>query len=502
METKILSTSEQDIREAAEIIAAGGLVAFPTETVYGLGANALDPVAVGKVYKAKGRPSDNPMIVHISHKDDLRKLTDLMTSDMEILMDNCWPGPITMVVPAKDMIPRVTTGGLDTVAVRMPSSEVARRLITESGVPIAAPSANLSGHPSPTTYQHCIDDLMGRVDAIVCGEDCQVGIESTVIDMTGDTPMILRPGILTKEKLSEILGKEVIPDPALLKKPEISKETGNPVADPDFRPKSPGMKYKHYAPKAEMVIYRGSKEAVEEAIAKKKAELTAEGKTVEVIDYDDAESEKAAREFFARLRDCDKKGTDVILAAALSEEGVGFSVMNRMFKSAGYNIIDLNNEKGSDRTMIIALASDHGGYALKEEIKKHLKEKDKTLKLVDLGTHSEESVDYPVYGKACGEAVASGKADLGIVCCGTGIGISIAANKVKGAYAALLSDVYSAKRARLSNDANIACLGAFTIGNKLREELINAFLTNEFEPGCASQPKVDAMREYEERTKG
>ncbi|MBR3259745.1 MAG: threonylcarbamoyl-AMP synthase, partial [Firmicutes bacterium] len=131
LETKILSTSEQDIREAAEIIAAGGLVAFPTETVYGLGANALDPVAVGKVYKAKGRPSDNPMIVHISHKDDLRKLTDLMTSDMEILMDNCWPGPITMVVPAKDMIPRVTTGGLDTVAVRMPSSEVARRLITE-----------------------------------------------------------------------------------------------------------------------------------------------------------------------------------------------------------------------------------------------------------------------------------------------------------------------------------------------------------------------------------
>jgi L-threonylcarbamoyladenylate synthase len=245
LDTKILTTSKEDIRTAAEIIRAGGLVAFPTETVYGLGANALDPEAVGKVYKAKGRPSDNPMIVHISHKDDMAKLTDLMTPDMEKLMDECWPGPLTMVVPAKDLIPRVTTGGLDTVAVRMPSAEVARDLITESGVPIAAPSANLSGHPSPTTYQHCIDDLMGRVDAIICGDECQVGIESTVIDMTGETPMILRPGILTAEKLSAVLGKAVIPDPSLLKKPEISKETGNPVASEDFKPKSPGMKYKH-----------------------------------------------------------------------------------------------------------------------------------------------------------------------------------------------------------------------------------------------------------------
>ena len=483
METKILSTSEQDIREAAKIIAAGGLVAFPTETVYGLGANALDPEAVGKVYKAKGRPSDNPMIVHISHKDDLAKLTDLMTSDMEILMDSCWPGPLTMVVPAKDIVPRVTTGGLDTVAVRMPSSEVARRLISESGVPIAAPSANLSGHPSPTTYQHCIDDLMGRVDAIVCGDDCQVGIESTVIDMTGGIPMILRPGILTKEKLSDILGKEVIPDPALLKKPEISKETGNPVTDPEFRPKSPGMKYKHYAPKAEMVIYRGSRDAVEEAIAKKKAELTAEGKTVEVIDYDDDESEKAAREFFKRLRDCDKNDTDVILAAALSEQGVGFSVMNRMFKSAGYNIIDLNDEKGSGRTMIIALASDHGGYALKEEIKKHLREKDKTLKLVDLGTSSEESVDYPVYGKACGEAVASGKADLGIVCCGTGIGISIAANKVKGVRCGLCTSVEMAHLSKEHNNANMIALGGRTTSPELACAIVDEWLDTEFAGG-------------------
>ncbi len=483
MDTKILTTSKEDIRIAAEIIRAGGLVAFPTETVYGLGANALDPEAVGKVYKAKGRPSDNPMIVHISQKNDMTKLTDLMTPDMEKLMDKCWPGPLTMVVPAKDIIPRVTTGGLDTVAVRMPSAEVARDLITESGVPIAAPSANLSGHPSPTTYQHCIDDLMGRVDAIICGDDCQVGIESTVIDMTGEMPMILRPGILTAEKLSTVLGKEVIPDPSLLKKPEISKETGNPVANDDFKPKSPGMKYKHYAPKAQMTIYRGSDDdAVIEAIEKEASRLREQGKKVETIIYTDDESEKAAHEFFGRLRDCDKNDTDVILAAALKESGVGFSVMNRMFKSAGYNITDID-EKGSGRTMIIALASDHGGYALKETIKKHLKEKDKSLKLVDLGTHSEDSVDYPVYGKACAEAVASGKADLGIVCCGTGIGISIAANKVKGIRCGLCTSVEMAHLTKEHNNANMIALGGRTTTPELACDIVDEWLDTEFAGG-------------------
>lgn len=483
MDTKILTTSKEDIRIAAEIIRAGGLVAFPTETVYGLGADALNADAVSRVYKAKGRPSDNPMIVHISHKDDMTKLTDLMTPDMECLMKECWPGPLTMVVPAREIIPRTTTGGLDTVAVRMPSAEVARDLISESGVPIAAPSANLSGHPSPTTYQHCIDDLMGRVDAIICGDDCQVGIESTVIDMTGEVPMILRPGILTAEKLSEVLGKEVIPDPSLLKKPEISKETGNPVANDDFKPKSPGMKYKHYAPKARMTIYRGSDEdAVIAAIETEAAALREQGKKVETIIYTDDESEKAAHEFFGRLRDCDKNDTDVILAAALSEKGVGFSVMNRMFKSAGYNIIDID-EKGSGKTMIIALASDHGGYALKEIIKKHIKDKDREIKLVDLGTHSEESVDYPVYGKACAEAVASGKADLGIVCCGTGIGISIAANKVKGIRCGLCTSVEMAHLTKEHNNANMIALGGRTTTPELACAIVDEWLDTEFAGG-------------------
>ena len=341
METRIFGTSEEDIQQAAEIIREGGLVAFPTETVYGLGADALNPEAVGKVYAAKGRPSDNPMIVHISSKDDLERLTFEITEDMKKLADVFWPGPLTMVVPARPVVPRVTTGGLDTVAVRMPSDVTAAALITSSGVPIAAPSANLSGKPSPTTARHVIDDLDGRIDAIIEGGDCQVGIESTVVDMTGSIPAVLRPGIITREQLSAALGKTVELDPALLAKPEIKWKDGLLETDEDFKPKSPGMKYRHYAPKAEMIIYKGNREKAALAMAEEKLRRVENGQKVEVIMYDDAEPEKAAREFFAKLRACDKAGVDVILAAALKEDGVGFAVMNRMFKSAGYNIVEV-----------------------------------------------------------------------------------------------------------------------------------------------------------------
>ena len=341
METRILGTSEEDIERAAEIIRQGGLVAFPTETVYGLGADALNPEAVGKVYAAKGRPSDNPMIVHISSKDDLTRLTFEITEDMKKLADVFWPGPLTMVVPARPVVPKVTTGGLDTVAVRMPSDLTAASLITASGVPIAAPSANLSGKPSPTTARHVIDDLDGRIDAIIEGGDCQVGIESTVVDMTGSVPAVLRPGIITQEQLSSALGKTVELDPVLLTKPEINRGEGLLETDGDFKPKSPGMKYKHYAPKAEMIIYKGDREKAALAMAEEKLRRVECGQKVEIIIYDDEEPEKAAREFFAKLRACDKAGVDVILAAALKEDGVGFAVMNRMFKSAGYNIVEV-----------------------------------------------------------------------------------------------------------------------------------------------------------------
>ncbi len=338
MFTRIFGTTTEEIKQAAEIIKDGGLVAFPTETVYGLGADALNAEAVGKVYAAKGRPSDNPMIVHISSKDDVLKLTPKITEDMQKLMDAFWPGPLTMVVPALDVIPKVTTGGLDTVGIRMPSESAAAELISASETPIAAPSANLSGKPSPTTYQHVVDDLDGRIDGIIAGGECKAGIESTVVDMTEDIPSVLRPGIITAKQLSEVLRKQVGIDPALLEKPDIFNNGGLLETGADFKPKSPGMKYKHYAPKAEMIIYQGEPEKVKLAMAEEKMKRTSAGQKTEIIVFSDEHPEAAAHDFFARLRACDKAGVDVILAAALREDGIGFAVMNRMFKSAGYNI--------------------------------------------------------------------------------------------------------------------------------------------------------------------
>ena len=340
-ETIIFGTNPEDIRRAAEIIREGGLIAFPTETVYGLGANGLDGAAAARIYEAKGRPSDNPMILHISSKDDLRKLTDEVTRDMEILMERFWPGPLTMVVKAKAIVPQVTTGGLDTVAVRMPGNETALRLIAEAAVPIAAPSANTSGKPSPTTGRHVLDDLNGKIDGVIMGEACKIGIESTVVDMTGKQPVILRPGFLTQAMLAEALGKKVALDPALTEKPEIQKGNGLLETDENFHPRSPGMKYKHYAPKAEMIIFKGEPEKVRLAMAEAKMERVSRGEKVGIIFYDDGDPEKAAHDFFAQLRAFDKADVDVILAAALKEEGLGFAVMNRMFKSAGYNIIEV-----------------------------------------------------------------------------------------------------------------------------------------------------------------
>ncbi len=337
-ETRILGTTEDDIKEAAKIIIDGGLVAFPTETVYGLGANALNSEAVAKVYEAKGRPSDNPMIVHIARQKHMEKLTDSITKDMQKLMDAFWPGPLTLIVPATEKVPRVTTGGLDTVAVRMPDNETTLALILEVGDPIVGPSANLSGQPSPTTASHVDDDLHDRIDAIIQGEDCRVGIESTVVDMTSKVPMILRPGIITVDQLAEVLGKEVVIDPAILYVEENFDEDG---VNNELKPKSPGMKYKHYAPKAEMIIFHGDPEKVRLAIAEEKMQRVQFGQKVGVLIYDSTRPEEAAHDFFGQLRAFDKSGMDVIIATALEEDGVGLAVMNRMFKSAGYNIREI-----------------------------------------------------------------------------------------------------------------------------------------------------------------
>ena len=332
MKTRILSTTENDIAEAAGIIQQGGLVAFPTETVYGLGADALNAEAVAKVYEAKGRPSDNPMIVHIARASDIGQLTPMLSEDIVNIIDNFWPGPLTMVLKKKAGVPDRTTGGLDTVAVRMPDSEAALELIREADCPIAAPSANISGRPSPTRAGDVIADMNGRIDAVIQGDDCRVGIESTVLDMTGDTPVILRPGIITAEDIEAVLKKEVKYDEALLKDKQGE--------DGDIRPKAPGMKYKHYAPKADMVVIEGQRDKVKAEIERLKGLNERLGSKVGVILFEEKAFVEAAHDFFAKLRDLDNEEVDLILAGALSDfDGVGFAVMNRMLKSAGYNIV-------------------------------------------------------------------------------------------------------------------------------------------------------------------
>ena len=323
------------IDEAAAILANGGLVAFPTETVYGLGANALDPEAVAKIFEAKGRPSDNPLIVHIARASNIGELTPALTPKIIRLIDNFWPGPLTIVLKKKSSVPDITTGGLDTVAIRMPDDPVALELIKKAGCPIAAPSANISGRPSPTKGEHVVTDLDGKIDAILIGNDCRVGIESTVLDLTGDIPTILRPGILTAENIEAAMGEKVIMDPALNQR----KENIEGEEDEELVPRAPGMKYTHYAPKAEMTIIEGQKDKVKSEIQRLKVLNERIGLKVGVILFEEKAFIEAAHEFFAKLRDMDDEGVDLILAGALSEQdGVGFAVMNRMMKSAGYNI--------------------------------------------------------------------------------------------------------------------------------------------------------------------
>ena len=330
MKTIILKENAEDIEKAGKIIKEGGLVAFPTETVYGLGADGLNGEAVKKVYKAKGRPSDNPMILHISRIEDVYKIAETVEEDHLKLMEAFWPGPMTVVMERKKIVPDETTGGLDTVGIRLPKTESARKLIEAAGTPIAAPSANLSGKPSPTKASHVLDDLSGRIDAVIEGGDCQVGIESTVLTLKEDSVVILRPGIITPEDISKVVDRPVSFDPAL------TSPSGK-----DFKPMAPGMKYRHYAPDGQMIVFAGDEEKIKEEIEKKKAELEAEGRKVGVIYFASRDFEKAAHNLFASLREMDKENVEYILAGALDEDGLGFSVMNRMLKSAGYNVINV-----------------------------------------------------------------------------------------------------------------------------------------------------------------
>ncbi|MBR5756850.1 MAG: threonylcarbamoyl-AMP synthase [Firmicutes bacterium] len=348
LNTLYLTTSDEDLRKAAEIIKAGGLVAFPTETVYGLGGNALNKFAAKAIYEAKGRPSDNPLIVHIAKTEELTDIAMNFPLPARKLAEAIWPGPMTMVLPKFDVVPDETTGGLNTVAIRCPANDAARRLIEYSGVPIAAPSANISGRPSPTRWEHVKADLDGKIDAVIMGEPCVGGIESTVVDMTEELPLILRPGLITPERISEVTGLFCDYDPAIKDNAEyVNMALLDPMTPKEelekkttLAPKAPGMKYKHYAPKAQMQIYSGSKENIMHAIDRDCAILEEAGCKVRTILYEEAQ--EAARNLFADLRAADEDECDVILASALSDdESVAYSVMNRMLKSAGYNITEV-----------------------------------------------------------------------------------------------------------------------------------------------------------------
>ena len=334
---------EEELEEAARILREGGLVAFPTETVYGLGANALDEEAAKKIYAAKGRPSDNPLIAHISSPEELKPLAAEIPDMAKKLMDRYWPGPMTLVFKKTDLVPYGTTGGLDTVAVRMPSDPVAKTLIRLAGVPIAAPSANSSGRPSPTTADHVWQDMEGKIDMIVDGGPVGIGLESTIIDVTGPVAMILRPGAITIEMVRETLGEAEM-DPAIL----------GPMKEGEH-PKAPGMKYRHYAPKAPLTLVEGEMDQVVKTINRLAREALKEGKKVGIICTDEtrtcypagmiqsigirAKEETVAHNLYAVLREFDDLGADVIYSESFPGDQIGQAIMNRLTKAAGYHII-------------------------------------------------------------------------------------------------------------------------------------------------------------------
>ena len=329
------------IREAGRILKEGGLVAFPTETVYGLGADALNEDAAKKIYAAKGRPSDNPLIIHITNMKALEKIVSEIPEKAKKIAEKYWPGPLTMIFNKSEIVPYGTTGGLDTVAVRMPVDEIAREVIDAGGGYIAAPSANTSGRPSPTTAQHVAEDLTGRVDMIIDGGAVEIGVESSILDVTVEPPMILRPGAITKEMFEKVIG-EVAVDRTLIK--------------PDSKqvPKAPGMKYRHYAPKADLTIIEGPLDKVVKEINKRAEEKIDAGYKVGVIGTEETvedylagdikcigtreDESTIAANLFRILREFDDDRVDYIYSESFDTAGIGSAIMNRLLKAAGHHI--------------------------------------------------------------------------------------------------------------------------------------------------------------------
>jgi len=347
LETKVIDCNDSTnlldkLDYAGKVLREGGLVIFPTETVYGLGANALNSEAVKGIFKAKGRPSDNPLIVHIYSLEQLSYIVSEVNEMARKAMDAFWPGPLTIIMKKSHNVPDGVTAGLETVGVRMPKHNVAIPLLKAAGVPVAAPSANTSGKPSPTRVDHVIYDMDGKVDVILDGGSCQVGLESTVLDVTSVPPKILRPGGVTLEMLREVLG-EVELDAGLLKKPEG-----------DFKPRAPGMKYTHYSPDADVTVVEGEPERVAAHIKERLDQCKLKGIKAGVLATDETKAlygdsfiisagsrlnpSTIAESLFDCLREFDKYGIQAVFAEAVPNNGIGLAIMNRMNKAAGFKI--------------------------------------------------------------------------------------------------------------------------------------------------------------------
>ncbi len=348
METKLVKVNSENpekeiLEEAAEILKNGGLVAFPTETVYGLGANGLDACACKKIYEAKGRPSDNPLILTIGDVSGLYPIVGRVTENAQKIIDAFWPGPITLVLPKAECVPPEVTGGLDTVAVRYPSNKIARELIKTAGIPVAAPSANSSGKPSPTRASHVIFDMDGKIDMIIDGGAAEWGLESTILDVSADKPVLLRPGAVTREMIEKVVG-EIDVDPAVYSRPSA-----------DIVPRAPGMKYKHYSPAARVILVSGERQRVIDKINEKVAEDSAKGYKVGVMATVQTENsykcdnilvvgdrekpETIGANLFKILRKFDFIGADIVYSEVFEEDGEGAAIMNRLNKAAGFNYI-------------------------------------------------------------------------------------------------------------------------------------------------------------------
>lgn len=347
MNTKIVKIDPahprmEDIREAGRIIREGGLVAFPTETVYGLGGNALDVTASQRIYAAKGRPSDNPLIVHIADMASLLLLVTEIPEAARKLASACWPGPLTMIFHKSSIVPLETTGGLDSVAVRFPSHPIACALIRAGGGYVAAPSANTSGRPSPTMAEHVIEDLKGKIEMIVDGGSVGIGLESTIVDFTENIPTILRPGYINEQMLRDILG-------------EVRMDKGLLAENSRIHPKAPGMKYRHYAPKGSLLIVEGQTDRVAAKIEEMAREKTAAGYTVGIIGTDESvgryssgiiksigtrsDEESIGRHLYSVLREFDDCGAAYIFSESFDTPKMGQAIMNRLLKAAGHQVI-------------------------------------------------------------------------------------------------------------------------------------------------------------------